>query len=264
MSGTVPPAVLVVGATGTVGRGVVAAALAAGHPLVAVARSRTRLRALRTAYPDADISLVPATIDTDEDAAWLARSVRRLRRPLLGCVVAIRADGARGRISDQPSERLVQTLTRELRPQLALARGVLPLLGDGQGYVVVGGPGDERPWAGYGHRSVASAALRMLARVLHDELRPRGVRVQLLAVESPVRPHAGAACACPEWPTADTVGSRALALLAAAPTAPAAALVRFAHVQRGDREPGDEATRRALRDARSLLRSISSGCAPPP
>src|SRR3546814_1724253 len=67
------------------------------------------------------------------------------------------------------------------------ARHLLPLLaehGHG-GYVLIGGPGAEHPWAGYGHYSIGAAALRMLARVLHDEARTLPVRVQLLAIDSP-------------------------------------------------------------------------------
>lgn len=264
MSGTIRPALLVVGATGRVGRGVVAAAVAAGHPVIAAARSRSRLRALRDAHAHADISLVAKTIAADEDAACLVRALRKLKRPVSGVVVALRDDSARGRIHDQSSALLARALERDLLPQLALARALLPLLGPGQGYVVIGGPGGELPWAGYGHRSVVAAALRMLVRALHEELRPRGVRVQLLAVESPVKPDAGAACACPEWPTAGSVGAQAVALLALARGEPVAAVVRFARAPRGGPVPPDGETRRALRDARSLLRSIVLGRGAPP
>src|SRR3546814_13447028 len=78
------------------------------------------------------------------------------------------------------------------------ARHLLPLLaehGHG-GYVLIGGPGAEHPWAGYGHYSIGAAALRMLARVLHDEARTLPVRVQLLAIDSPARTDANARPAC--------------------------------------------------------------------
>ncbi|HZH42501.1 MAG TPA: SDR family oxidoreductase, partial [Lysobacter sp.] len=214
MSGTIP-AVLVVGATGVVGLGVVAAALAAGHPVIAVARDRARLRALRRAHPDAALSLIPMAVDTDEHAASLARALRRRGRRLLGVVAALRGEPMRGRVLDQPAAALGCALECDLLPHLALARALLPQLAPGQGYVLVGGPGDETPWIGYGHRSIAAAALRMLACVLHEEARAHGVRVQLLAIGSPVRGSRNARCACPDWPTAERVGAQALAMLTA-------------------------------------------------
>jgi hypothetical protein len=79
--------------------------------------------------------------------------------------------------------------------------------------VLIGGPGGRHPWAGYGHRSVAAAAVRMLARVLHGEARAFSVRLQLLEVESPVRTDANEVHACKQWPCVDAIGRKALALL---------------------------------------------------
>ena len=66
---------------------------------------------------------------------------------------------------DHPAAFLRQTLDDDLLPHLAAARHLLPLLaqaGRTGTYVLIGGPGADRPWAGYGHRSIATAALRML------------------------------------------------------------------------------------------------------
>ncbi|HEY1140991.1 MAG TPA: hypothetical protein VGE88_12400, partial [Lysobacter sp.] len=81
------------------------------------------------------------------------------------------------------------------------------------GYVVVGGPGSRNPWAGYGHRSIAAAAVHMLARVLHAEALTYAVRLQLLEVESPVRTNDNEKHACKQWPCVDHIGRKALALL---------------------------------------------------
>jgi hypothetical protein len=79
-------------------------------------------------------------------------------------------------------------------------------------YILIGGPGSEMPWAGYGPRSVTGAALRMLAQVLHDEARALGIRVQLLDISSPACTDQNLAHACPRWPRADDIGRRALQL----------------------------------------------------
>src|SRR5690606_3509296 len=137
--------------------------------LVAVARDPAALEALRARHPGADITVVAASLGSDGETAALARRLRDLGRPLSGVVAAICGDCGRGRVLDQPAEFLRRRLDEDLLPHLFAARHLLPLLaehGDGRvpGYVLIGGPGAEQPWAGYGHRSIGAAALRMLAR----------------------------------------------------------------------------------------------------
>ena len=101
-----------------------------------------------------------------------------------------RAISGRGRLIDHPAEVLRRTLDEDLLPHLSAARHLIPLLAEakrGGSYVIIGGPGSEAPWSNYGFRSVAAAALRMLACVLHDEARSLDVRVQMLLVAAPVR-----------------------------------------------------------------------------
>jgi NAD(P)-dependent dehydrogenase (short-subunit alcohol dehydrogenase family) len=205
--------VLVLGATGVIGRGVVRAAVATGRPVLAAARDREALADLARAHPGADLATVAGSVADDASSAQLADRIRALGRPLAGVVAAIAGPPIRGRLLDQPSARLCDGIHGDVCPHMAAARSLLPLLaqgGRGGSYVLVGGPGSALPWSGYGHRSVAAAALRMLAQVLHDEALPLGVRVQLLSVEAPV---AQGRHACAQWPTAEAIGRRALALL---------------------------------------------------
>jgi len=206
---------IVLGATGAIGSRVVAAAVAAGRPVIAIARDEAALLALRERHAAADLVMLPASVASDGDAATLVAQLRGLGRPVAGVVAAICGDCGRGRLLDQPAEFLRRRLDEDLLPHLFAARHLLPLLaehGHG-GYVLIGGPGAEQPWAGYGHRSIGAAALRMLARVLHDEARAFPVRVQLLAVDSPVRTDDNARHACTTWPSADSIARRALAML---------------------------------------------------
>lgn len=234
-------ALLVLGATGIVGRGIVEAAVEAGRPVIAVARDRAGLEQLQLAHPGADITVLAGSVANDDDGATLVAALRGIARPIIGVVAAVAGPGGRGRLLDQPTEALRCKLDADLLPHLAAARALLPLLaeaGRGGSYVLIGGPGSELPWAGYGHRSVAAAALRMLACVLHDEARAMGIRVQLLSVDAPVRIEAQRAHACPQWPTATAIGRRALALVErAAMGEPAHAVVHHAASQRldGDR-----------------------------
>ncbi|RNF83617.1 SDR family NAD(P)-dependent oxidoreductase [Montanilutibacter psychrotolerans] len=207
---------VILGATGVVGRGIVQAAVEAGRPVIAVARDAAELGRLQACHAGADITTLVGSVSTDADSAELAQALRGLRRPLAGVIVTIAGSGTRGRLLDQPVDALRQQFDEDLLPHLAAARHLLPLLAKaerGASYLLIGGPGSELPWAGYGHRSVASAAQHMLARVLHDEARTFAVRVQLLAVDMPVCSDDNRAHACPQWPSAVAIGRRALALL---------------------------------------------------
>lgn len=228
------PALVVLGATGRVGRGVVSAALSQGRPVIAVARQTRELQQLRDAFAGADLAIVRGSVADDTRSGRLVQALRRLDRPLAGIVTAICSECEGGRVLDRPGATLRRVLDQNLVAHVSAARHLLPLLaesGRGGGYVLVGGPGGEQPWAGYGHRSIVSASLRMLARVLHDEARAYPVRVQLLVVDSPLQTEANRKHACSQWPNALSVGRRALALIEhTAAATPAHAVVRYAAV----------------------------------
>lgn len=263
MIGTMGDApVIVLGATGRIGRAVVDAALAARMPVVAVARDLARLAALHRAHPDARLATIACELRHDCDGLRLARGVERALRRLTpaqaaprGVVDALALPALRGRVLDRAAGVLADALDVALTSRLAAARHLLPMLGgDGRGYVIVGGPGDQRPWAGYGHRSIASGALRMLAAVLHEEARPRGQRVQLLAVDTPVRGDMPRADTCPQWACAADVGVQALALLDPARERIAAPVVAFEHRPRATHAPSSaDPCAGGLRDVRQLL-----------
>jgi len=224
--------VLVLDALNGIGRGLVQAVVDAGRPVIAVSRDRAGLALMQAQYIDADFTTVRGSVDDEHDSAALAQALHDLHRPIAGMLISRCHEQARGRMLDQPGEALKEKLDNDLLPQLAAARQLLPLLaasGRNGSYVIIGGPGSENPWAGYGHHSVCAAALNMLVRVLHDEARALSVRVQLLAVDTPARTIDNEACACEQWPSAVAIGTQALALVDQAdPTQAVQAIVRYA------------------------------------
>ena len=252
-------AILVLGATGTVGRAVVDAAAGAGRAVIAVARGCSGLKALEAAHPQADITLLRASMSADRSAAKLVAQLRKLGRPVDAVIVAMKGGADRGRVLDQGVDALRHRLDEDLVPQLVAARNLLPWLqttGTAARYVVVGGPGSATPWAGYGHRSVAAAALRMLVRVLHDEARSSGVRVQMLQVPAPACTDANAPHACPQWPRIRAIGEQAVALATAPRGVRIEAVVDFQPVPRAPPR-ADAAREPDIADARGLLESLS-------
>ena len=223
---------MVLGATGAIGQGAVRAAIASGWRVVAVGGNRGELATLRALHPDADLVIRAATITTDTDAERLAALLRRDDRPIAGVIDAMHAGPGRGRLIDQPTDVLRETLEADLLPHLSAARHLIPLLAEakrGGSYVLIGGPGSEASWLNYGCRSVAAAALRMLANVLHDEAQSLDVRVQMLLVETPMRGEPCAARQCPQWPSGDAIGEQALRLIDREGAAkPARPVVHFA------------------------------------
>jgi NAD(P)-dependent dehydrogenase (short-subunit alcohol dehydrogenase family) len=219
--GTMAAPILVVGATGTIGGAVVRRLVDARQPVVAVAPDLDRLLQLRAELPAGSIVPIAGRVESNEDARVLAARLGDLGRPLAGVVVAFphgrSASGTdRGRLLDRSDEEIDDMLRQTTLAQHALARHLIPMLADSgrnSRYVIVGGPGSETPWAGYGHRSVAMAATRMLARVLHDEACPLGVRVQLLSIDAPLRSDRPGLHECPEWPAAADVARRVVQLL---------------------------------------------------
>ena len=211
-----PWPVLVLGASGIVGQGVVRAALEAGYPVIAVDHDAVGLSRLQQAHDASNLVVIEGSVASDRDSAALGEALRRLKRPLAGVVDAVSGGTIRGRLLDQPTNALCQQLESSLLPHLSAARQLLPLLADakrGGTYVVIGGPGSALPWSGYGHLSVAAAGLRMLVHVLHDESRALDVRVQLLSVDLPVCSGRPRSSDCPQWPTALSIGERAMALI---------------------------------------------------
>ncbi|MBB1061589.1 SDR family NAD(P)-dependent oxidoreductase [Marilutibacter spongiae] len=232
MTGTTLAPVLVLGADGGIGRGVVQAVLARRRGVIAVARQADALAELQARAPRGLLTVVAGAVADDREGAALAERLRALDRPLGGMVACLCGHAGPGRLLDQPAEALRRRLDEDLLPHLAAARQLLPLLserGHNRTYVLIGGPGDERPWAGYGHRSVGAAALRMMARVLHDEARRQDVRVHLLSVSRPVCIDPRQASQHPDWPSARAVGQRALALIDRdCRSSPLPAVVQFA------------------------------------
>ncbi|MFT4197850.1 MAG: SDR family NAD(P)-dependent oxidoreductase [Pseudoxanthomonas sp.] len=235
MSG-MAPAALVLGADTCPGLGIVLALLEVGSPVLAAAGDRAglaRLVPLQALEPGLRAGVL--SLCGEAAAARLARRLRRARRPLHAVFVALRVDATPVRLLDAPASCLQAQFRRQVEPQLALARQLLPLLAGPpdppRRYVLVAGPVPQRGWAGYGHASIAAAANRMLVQVLHEEAAPLGVRVQMFEPDRVLRERPDGA-RDPDA-AALALGRAAVALLR--PEAPAQALV--AHDPRRARAP---------------------------
>ena len=126
--GTIAPTVVVLGATGRAGHGVVEALVDAGRPVVAVADDAVALQALAAAHPAAALRTLPARIASDADAALLASRLRASGVAIDGVVAGLSGEHACGRLIDEPADVLQRALDEDLLPHLFAARHLLPLL----------------------------------------------------------------------------------------------------------------------------------------
>lgn len=255
--------IVIIDAASTVGSSIVETALQQQWPTIAVSADAAQSKALRERHPNEDLVTLVGSIADEAGSAALAAALRELDRPIAGVVIACGGDPVRGRLCDHPAAELVRRIEADLLPQIAAARHLLPLLaasGRNGSYVVVGSPGGEHPWAGYGCHSVGAAAVNMLVRVLHDEARAFGVRVQLLALSRPVRTDENRACACDGWPTAAATAEQALALIEQTePRRTADAIVRLSppRAAAGVQRANDSAPKPTMAAAASRIESDS-------
>lgn len=219
-SGTIKPALLVLGAAAGPGPEVIRALLHEGWPVYAVDREPDALREQLAAAETGRLNVFAGDLNRDAGGAMLARTLRELR-PLPGAVLAMTGCGfPPGRLLDHDSERLRLRLEADLLPHLVAIRHLLPVLADSgrlTTWLVLGGPAAEAPWSGYGHLSVSSAALRALVQVLRDETRSLPVRVRQLSICTPIRTDGNREHACSDWPNAIEVAHRIGELLIAPP-----------------------------------------------
>lgn len=198
---------VVLGGAGNVGAGIVAALLEAQLPVLVVGRDAAKLAALRARHGDSPLlETVQGSVADDAAAQALAAELAQRPRPLAAVVASLGSPLKAGR-----------RLDRDLLPHLAAARHLMPLLAEADGggrYLLLGSPCALRAWSAHGDISIAAAATRMLAQVLHEEAKPLGVRVHLLSVEQPVCTPSRAKEACPEWIRAVDVGRAAVSLIA--------------------------------------------------
>jgi 3-oxoacyl-[acyl-carrier protein] reductase len=177
--------ILVAGGTGTVGRHLVDAVLAADGTAVVPSRSAEKLEALVEGRgEDHDQRLVPLLGDIASERERTALLERA--RPLHGAVASLGSFVATPKASvlaSHPTE-LTRALDGYVAAHLAAAQSVIPTLEpQGGGYVTIQGPLAFEPlFTTAGLVSVATAAQAMLARVLMKELAESSVRVNQVVI----------------------------------------------------------------------------------
>jgi len=209
--------VVVLGATGEIGREITAQLIAKGWRVAAVARNVERLQALAARLNAHDrLSIVPGSVDTEFNAEQLARTIRDQGHRITAVVSSLRGPFEGGRLLSRPAPDFVRSLEADVVAPFIAAKHFIPLLaeaGPGGLYLFLGGPLASCAWSGYGHLSVAASALQMLTNVIREETKDLPIVVQELQIGTPVRSERNAQCSCPDWIGADDVARRVVSLI---------------------------------------------------
>ena len=204
--------VLVAGAAGGVGEGIVRALLADDElRVVATSRDPGRLALLEQRVGARAGRLIAIAGDAGDPAgaAAIAERVRAEFGPLAVAVASLGAGWWEGPPLLETDPAAWDTVMREmLTTHFVFARAFVPelLRAPGGLYLGIGGGAAFHPMPGASIVSVAAAAQLMMTRALAAELRGADVRIAELAVNGPIHTRESAAFADPAWITADDVG----------------------------------------------------------
>jgi nucleoside-diphosphate-sugar epimerase len=174
--------IIVIGATGNVGRGIVAAAKSRGWDVTAVDRDSVGFDALPEEFAG-----TTTVVGSVADAAQAAELAGRL--PLAAAdavVVAVNLPWTPTPILSTDWDTARAHLDPYLQLHHSAATAILPLLSAGNVYIGMGGGMADIPARGMGVVSMAQAAQRMLYRHLEREARASEVLVKEVMIRAMV------------------------------------------------------------------------------
>jgi len=187
--------VVVLGAAGDVGEGLVRQLSRLGAHVIGVSRSPERLERLQRTHDDLRAaghvgSLTAMVGDVGhEDAAMALRDRLLSDQRTFDAVVASLGGWRQGAlVTETPLAVWREVFDQSLTAHFLAARALLPVIADrvGASYTMVNGGASLRAVPGAGAMCVSAAAQRMLAESLAVEHRGRPVRINALLLDAPV------------------------------------------------------------------------------
>jgi NAD(P)-dependent dehydrogenase (short-subunit alcohol dehydrogenase family) len=216
--------VIVIGATGDVGRGVVTEALDGGWSVVAVSRRRGSLDELASELVHERLSVQEGSLASDAEAVSLVGKLDLVRTD---CIVLSVSTPWRPRplLSTSVAD-INQALAENLAPHLAAARAFVPRMSDEAVFLGVGGGMADWVSRDLAPVAIVQAAQRNLYRGLARERAEDGPQIRELLIASMVNGRSNRSKAQDTWVTDVQVGREVCAVLAD-PLAHAGPIVTF-------------------------------------
>jgi NAD(P)-dependent dehydrogenase (short-subunit alcohol dehydrogenase family) len=229
---------LVVGAGGDVGRGIVAAALQSRRNVIAAGRSAGPLADLtHFAGPDR-LATVQGNLSDEVEAQSLWDAACAPFGEVHEVVVSVNAAAASKPLLEMSSADMAQSLAGNVLTHFVAAKTFLPRLQENGMFIGIGGGTADFIFPGLAPVSMAQAALRMLYRGLAKE-RKSGAQLRELMIVSMVAGKSNRDTARPDWVTDLDVGKHVCAILDAPEVFPKPVLHLHSREQVG--QPENEA-----------------------
>lgn len=206
-------ALLIIGATGDVGQGIVRAARTQGRMVIAAGRSAQKLDRLFGAA-QAGIWTCVGDVASEQGVWELWNAASELAGPIESVVISVNAPNRAGPLSQWSGEDMSSLLDANLLTHFNAAKVMLPLLPAHGMLVGIGGGAADWVFPGMAPLSIVQAGLRMLYRGLARE-RTDGAQIRELMIVSMVNGKSKRDRAPPEWVTDEDVGRHVCAILAA-------------------------------------------------
>jgi NAD(P)-dependent dehydrogenase (short-subunit alcohol dehydrogenase family) len=204
--------VLVVGAGGDVGRGVVAAALQSGRKVVAAGRSAGTLAQLAELNSSGGLATVQGDLASETAALNLWNAASAAFGSITDVVVAVNAPSALGGLAELSVDDLAAILAGNVLTHFVAAKTFLPRLPQSGMFIGIGGGTADFIFPGMVPASMSQAALRMLYRGLAKE-RKAGAQLRELMIVSMVAGQSNRNTAQGDWVTDLDVGRHVCAVL---------------------------------------------------
>jgi NAD(P)-dependent dehydrogenase (short-subunit alcohol dehydrogenase family) len=204
---------LVVGASGDIGQGIVAAALDNGWNVVAAGRNQEKFAGLIDRHAHAALEVVLGDISSEAgaDALW-TQSIGKFKE-IDAVAVAVNAPNQLLPLAEWSAEGLSKLLASNLLTHFIAAKIFLPRLPESGMLIGIGGGTADFIIPKMAYLSLSQAAQRMMYRGFARE-RKGGAEIRELMVISMVNGESKRARAEPEWVTDVEVGQHVCAILA--------------------------------------------------
>lgn len=203
---------LVAGGAGYVGEGIVRALLKEGATVVVPARDKDKLEELRGLLgeltSDRFISMIGDFGQLESAENLRDEILNKFGR--LDAVIASLGGNWTGNVplTQVSMEDWQKYLHSNLTTHFVAARTFLPVLAQNKGssYTLVGGGAAEISIPNYSLIAIPAAGQLMMAKILMEEMKGSGVRINEVVIHSLVATRLNQGQAQPEWITADEIG----------------------------------------------------------
>lgn len=203
---------LVIGAAGDVGQGIVAAALASGRQVIAAGRSGEKLERIAARYPGKAFAYVVGDIATEAGAVTLWDEAAKKFGGIDAVAVSVNVTSKRQPLMEWNATDLSAYFSSELLAHLNAAKTFIPRLPETGVFIGIGGGTADFIIPKMASISMSQAAQRMMYRGLARERRS-GAEIRELMVVSMVNGESSRETAKPEWVTDLDIGQHLCAIL---------------------------------------------------